>query len=145
MGLSASSEIAAPTAVKPTDYELLPYASRITTATGLNNIVNITGDGMLHEVVLRVKVVPDGSPTLLLEFVVDGQSQIDEPIYTALNTWADRLRVLAENRDGNTVGDTVRIPVNIVFETSLRVGLRCTVGAGAAGEIEGVVPWGDHI
>ncbi len=144
-GLHASTRIIAPSAVRPTDYELLALASRLTTATGLTNIVNITGDGVCGGVSLRVKVVPDGAPTLVLEFEVDGEAQIDEPIYTSLNTWSDALRVLAQNRDGNTIGHTVLIPCNIVFETSFRCGLRCTVSGGAAGEIEGVVPIGDHI
>ena len=144
-GLHASTLIIAPTAVKPTDYELLALASRLTTATGLTNIVNISGDGACAGVHLRVKVVPDGAPTLVLEFVVDGATQIDEPIFTALNTWSDALRVLAENRDGNTVGHTVFIPCNIVYEKSFRCGLRCTVSGGAAGEIEGLVAIGDHI
>jgi hypothetical protein len=146
MSLSASTEIAAPTAVAATDAVLLPFASRITTTTGLTNIVNVaSGNGRLTEVVLRVKVVPDGAPTVVLEFVVDGQTQVDEPIYTAANVWSAALTVLAENRDGGTVGHTVRIPVAITFLTSLRVGLRTTVAGGAAGEVEGVAPYGDLI
>ena len=145
MSLEASSEVAAPTAVRATDAKLVASASRLTSSTGVTNVVNIvSGSGRVREIHLRVKVVPDGAPTLLLEQEVDGQTQVDEPIYTAANLWSDVLRVLAENRDGNTIGHTVRIPVEMVFLTSLRIGLRTTV-AGTAGEIEAVVPQADFI
>ncbi len=103
------------------------------------DILDVTEAGKILSIAARVKTAPTGTVgTATLDLTTDGGTKRVIPLYTGALVWAAGITEFAEDfgSDGEAIGDRFKLPLGVIYKTSMKVSVDVTTAMGTNGVIQ---------